>query len=324
MWVKVGATKDGDLIAGQAVLKFQGGAFAGSPVGGAAMSTFACYDMANVEVKGYDVVTNRPRAAAYRAPGSPIPAFAVESLLDELAGKIGLDPIDLRLRNAAKEGTKAAYGPTFGPIGYVETLDAAKAHASYQAPLGPNQGRGVASGFWFNYGGETCVSLNVHIDGTVAVSIGTPDIGGTRAAMCQVAAEALGIEYERIQTIVTDTTSLGYNECTGGSRVAFSCGLATIAAAEQAIAVMCGRTAQMWGIPEDAVTWENGRAMPAGKNAGEFEPISLSEFARDAASMGGPIAGHVEVNVDGAGVSFGTHIAIVEVDPDTGYVKVLR
>ena len=109
----------------------------------------------------------------------------------------------------------------------------------------------------------------------------------------------MGIEYERIQTIVTDTTSLGYNECTGGSRVAFSCGLATIAAAEQAIAVMCGRVAQMWGIPEDAVTWENGRAMPAGKNAGEFEPNSLSEFARDAASMGGPIAGHVEVNVDG-------------------------
>ena len=324
MRVKIGMTKDGRLTAGEALLKFQGGAFAGAPVGGASMSTFACYDIANVKVQGYDVVTNRPRAAAYRAPGSPIPAFAVESIIDELAEKIDMDAIDLRLKNAAEEGTKAAYGPTFHSIGYVETLQAAKAHPNYNAPLGPNQGRGVASGFWFNYGGETCVSLNIGIDGTVAVSVGTPDIGGTRAAMCQMAAEELGVGYERIQTVVTDTNSLGYNECTGGSRVAFACGVATIQAARDAINKMCGRAAEMWGIPVEAVVWEDGCAKPAGQNAGEFEPISLAEFAKEAVNMGGPIAGHSEVNVDGAGVSFGTHIADVEVDPDTGYVKVLR
>ena len=324
MWAKMGVTRDGRLVAGEAILKFQAGAFPGSPVGGASRSAFACYTIANAKVTGYDVVVNRPKVTAYRAPGAPISAFAIESLVDELAEKIGMDPIELRLKNAVAEGAKAVYGPTFGPVGYVQTLEAAKAHPHYSAPLGPNQGRGIASGFWFNYGGETCVSLNLNMDGTVALAIGTPDIGGTRASMCQMAAEALGIEYDRVQTIIADTTSLGYNEATGGSRVAFSSGLATIQAAQDLTSKLCERAAQMWGIPIDAVTWENGFAKPAGSNAGEFEPIALVEFAKLAGSMGGPVAGHSESNLEGAGVSFGTHLADVEVDPETGSVVVLR
>ena len=107
------------------------------------MCAFAPYDLANVKVDGYDVVTNRPKVAAYRAPGGPIAEFAVESVIDEIAGKLGIDPIELRLKNAAKEGTKAAYGPKFGPIGMVETLEAAKsaralAHAAQEEP-GPRR-----------------------------------------------------------------------------------------------------------------------------------------------------------------------------------------
>ena len=324
MWAKMGVTKDGRMVAGEAVLKFQAGAFPGSPVGGASRSAFACYTIPHAKVTGYDVVLNRPKVTAYRAPGAPISAFAIESLVDELAEKIGMDPIELRLKNAVTEGVSAVYGPTFGPIGYAQTLQAAKAHPHYKIPLKANQGRGIASGFWFNYGGETCVSLNLNVDGTVALAIGTPDIGGTRASMCQMAAEALGVEYERVQTIIADTTSLGYNEATGGSRVAFSAGLATIQAAHDLTGKLCERAAQMWGIPVDAVTWEDGYAKPAGSNAGEFEPISLVEFAKQAASTGGPVAGHSESNLEGAGVSFGTHLADVEVDPDTGSVSVLR
>ncbi len=119
------------------------------------MTALACYDIKNFAITGYDVVTNRPKVAAYRAPGAPIAAFAVESAIDELARKLGMDPIALRLKNAARDGIKAAYGPTFRNIGYVETLEAAQKHPNYQAPLGPNQGRGVASGFWFNVGGES-------------------------------------------------------------------------------------------------------------------------------------------------------------------------
>ena len=120
MWVKAGVTKDGRMTAGEAVLKYQGGAFAGSPVEWGAMSAFACYDLAHVKVQGYDVVTNRPKAAAYRAPGSPMSAYAVESVVDELAAAIAMDPLELRLKYAAREGTHAAYGPTFRRIGLVE------------------------------------------------------------------------------------------------------------------------------------------------------------------------------------------------------------
>ena len=323
-WVKIGATRDGRITAAEAEYRYQGGAFAGSPVEFGAMAGFACYALENVKAVGYDVVANRPKQAAYRAPGAPMAAYAVESVVEELAAKIGMDPIEFRLKNAAKEGDKSSYGPTFKRIGLVETLEAAKAHAHYAAPLGPNQGRGVASGFWFNFGGQTAVSLNINIDGTVALAVGTPDIGGSRASMCLMAAEELGIDYENVRTIVADTSSLGYNDVTDGSRVTFASGLATIQAARDAIGKLCERAAKMWGISADAVTWEKGYAKPSGPNAGDFEPLSLADIAKVAANTGGPIAGHCENSAEGAGVSFATHIVDAEVDPETGRVWCTR
>src|SRR3546814_536497 len=212
------------------------------------MTAFACYDLENVHTCGFDVLTNRPKQAAYRAPGAPMAAFAVESVIEELAEKIGMDPIELRLKNAAKEGTKSSYGPTFQRVGLVETLQAAKAHPNYKAKLGKNQGRGVASGFWFNFGGQTCVSLNVNIDGTVTLAVGTPDIGGSRASMCLMAAEELGIGYEQVRTIIADTSSLGYNDVTEGSRVTFASGMATINAERNAVKELCARAGKLWEI----------------------------------------------------------------------------
>ena len=321
---KIGVTREGRITAGEAEIKFQGGAFPGSGVQLGVMSAFACYDLENVKTVGYDVLANRPKRAAYRAPSAPMAAFAVESIIDELAGRIGMDPIELRLKNAAREGTRSSYGPTYGPVGLEETLWAARSHDHYSAPLGPNQGRGVASGFWFNFGGETCVSLNIQVDGSVSLVVGNPDIGGSRASLCQIAAEELGIAYETVRTTVADTGSLGYNDETGGSRVTFAVGLATIQAARDTIETMCARAAKMWGIPAEAVFWENGRAKPAGENAGTFEPLALADIAKIAAKTGGPIAGHCEVNAEGAGVSFTTHVVDVEVDPETGRVQILR
>jgi CO/xanthine dehydrogenase Mo-binding subunit len=322
--VKIGVTKAGRITGAHAEIRFQGGAFAGSPVELGAMSAFACYDLDHVKAVGYDVVTNRPKQAAYRAPGAPMVAFAVESVLDELAKKIGMDPIELRLKNAAKEGTRSSYGPRYNRIGLVECLEAARRHPHYAAPLGPNQGRGIAAGFWFNFGGQTCVSLNINIDGTVVLAVGTPDIGGSRASMCLMAAEELGIGYDKVRAIVADTSSLGYNDISEGSRVTFSTGLATIAAARDAIGKLCARAAKVWGIPADAVVWENGHAKPAGPNAGSFEPLSLADIAKTAANTGGPIAGHFEINADGAGVSFAVHLADAEVDRETGRVQIKR
>jgi len=324
MRVKIGVTNDGVITGGDAVLNYQGGAFPGAPADFGAMSAFACYDLEHVRAVAYEVVTNRPKGAAYRAPGAPMSVFAVESVVDELAQKIGMDPIDLRLKNASREGSKSSYGPKFGVIGLVECLEAAKAHPHYSAPLGENQGRGVASGFWFNFGGETCSNLNVNADGTVTVAVGTPDIGGSRASMCIMVAEELGIPYENVRAIVADTSALGYNDTTEGSRVTFSSGMALIYAAKKAKLEMCARAAMMWDIPEEAVYWEDGCAKPSGSNAGDFDPMPLAEIAASAANTGGPIAGHHEYNADGAGVSFGTHIVDTEVDPETGFVKILR
>src|SRR5713101_4396215 len=191
--VKLGATKDGKFVAAFAELKYQAGAFQGSPVQPGVMCAFAPYDIENVKVIGYDVVSNRPKVAAYRAPGAPISEYAVESVVDEIAKKLGLDPIDLRMMNAAHEGTKAAYGPKFGPIGLEETLNSIKKTEHWNTPLRKWQGRGVASGFWFNIGGETSVSLTVNEDGTISLMAGTPDIGGLRAALASVAADELGV-----------------------------------------------------------------------------------------------------------------------------------
>ncbi len=322
--VKIGAKKDGTITAAEAHLRYQGGAFPSTWAQLGAMTAFACYDLKNVKTVGYEVMVNRPKTAAYRAPSAPMAAFAVESTIDLLAGELGIAPVDLRIQNCAKEGTKSSYGPTYGPIGIGATLEAARDHPHIRARLGKNQGRGMACGFWFNFGGQTCTSLNINEDGTVALSVGTPDIGGSRASMCLMAAEELGIPYDKVRCIVADTSSLGYNDVTDGSRVTFSSGMATILSARDAIKKLCGRAAQMWGIPEDAVIWEDGHARPAGSNAGNFPPLSLAEIAAEAGNTGGPIAGHHEYNADGAGVSFATHIVDVEVDPETGATKVLR
>jgi len=322
--IKLGMTKDGRITAGFAELRYQGGAYPGSPVEFGAMSAFAPYDLDHVKTVGWDVVTNRPKQAAYRAPGAPMAAFAVESAIDELAKGFGLDPLEVRLKNAAREGTRASYGVTYPAIGLEATLRRAKDHPHWTAPLGPNQGRGVACGFWFNFGGNTCVSMNIAPDGTVNVIEGNPDIGGSRASMSMMAAEELGISYDQVRTVIADTASLGLNDVTDGSRVTFAVGLATIEAARDAKREMCKRAAMVWGIEEDAVEWKDGAAHPAGPNAGSHPPMTLAEIAAIASNTGGPIAGHYEVNAEGAGVSFATHMVDTEVDPETGAVKILR
>ena len=322
--VRIGATKDGKLTAGSATFRFQAGAFPGAPARPAAMCAFAPYDIANVQTVGIDVVMNRPKSNAYRAPGSPLAAHAVETTLDELADKLGIDPLELRLKNAAKEGTKAAYGPTFRKIGFVETLLAAKSHPHYSAPLGPNQGRGVACGFWFNVGGESSAQLHINEDGTVTVITGHPDIGGSRASMVNIAAEMLGINYRNIRAQIGDTNSIGISATTGGSRVTFAAGMAVTQVTEKVIADLRERAAKIWEIDVDAVVWEDGAARPAGTNAGEFEPLSLADLAAKSSQTGGPITGQVSINAQGAAPAFATHICDVEVDRDTGHVAVVR
>lgn len=324
MDIKIGMMRDGTMTAASGVFRLQGGAFPGAPMEFTSMCAFASYNLENVHQIGFDIMSNRPKQAAYRAPGSPMAAFAVESVIDELCLELGLDPIDVRLKNASHEGTKASYGPTFQRIGLVETLEAAKAHPHYTAPLAENTGRGISCGFWFNHGGETAVTMALSEDGTVALSVGTPDIGGSRASMGQMAAEELGIPYERIRVTIADTATLGYNEISHGSRVTYATGLATIEAARDTIKKLCARAAAKWGIDADAVAWEDGCAVPSGANAGDFDPRPLADITRNMGATGGPIVGHYEASPEGAGVSFATHIVDTHVDPETGKTGVTR
>ncbi len=321
MHVKLGARSDGTLVAADVELKFQAGAFPGSPVGAACMTAIACYDIPNFSIVGWDVVTNTPKVAAYRAPGAPIVAFAVESAMDELALKLKLDPVDLRLKNAAKDGVKAAYGATFKDIGFVETLEAIKASDHYRAPLGPNQGRGLAAGFWFNVGGESTVAVNVNEDGSVVVVTGSPDIGGSRAGMAMMAAETLGIALEKVRPRIADTGSIGFSMLTGGSRTTFATGMAVVEATKKVIAHMKRRAALSWGLTEEQVSWRDGFVEA---NDGSKPPMSLADIAGSAGKTGGPIAAQVSLNAQGAGPGFAVHLCDLEVDPETGHVTVLR
>jgi CO/xanthine dehydrogenase Mo-binding subunit len=322
--VKLGAKKDGRLVAGEVTLKYQAGAFPGSPVGPGCMCAFAMYDIPNASVVGYDVVSNRPKVAAYRAPGAPNSSWGVESCLDELAQQLGIDPLTLREKNAAKDGVKAVHGPTWQNIGYAQTVAAAKAHPHLQQKLGPNQGRGIASGFWFNIGGESSAAVHVNEDGTAVVATGNPDIGGSRASMAIMVAEILGIPVERVRPIIADTSSIGFSFLTGGSRVTFATGMAATQAAEKVVEELKKRAAMIWDITPEAVEWKDGQAWPAGANAGSFEPLPLADIAVKAGRTGGPISAEVSINAQGAGPGFATHICDVEVDPETGAVKILR
>jgi len=322
--VKIGATKDGKIVAAKGTYYLQAGAFPGSPIRGAAGCAFSPYNIANVHSLGFDVVSNRSKVAAYRAPGAPIGAYAVECVIDELAQALKVDPLELRLKNAAKQGTKAAFGPTFPVIGYEHTLKAAREHPHYAAPLGPDQGRGVASGFWFNAGGESSAQVNVNEDGTVVVITGHPDIGGSRASTANIAAELLGIDHAKVQVLIGDTSTIGFSNLTGGSRVTFASAIVVTKSTEQVITTLRERAAKIWKIDPEAVSWENGEARPAGDNAGKFEPLSLAQIAARASETGGPIGAGASLNTTGAEGGFATHICDVEVDRATGKVSVTR
>lgn len=324
MTVKMGVTKDGKIVAADGVFKLQAGAFPGSPVMNAAMCAFSVYEIENARAVGFDVVCNRPKAAAYRAPGSPIAAYAVESVVDELARRIGMDPLALRLKNAVKAGSPTIWGPKHGHDGFRETIEALMQHPDYQKPLGPNQGRGVASGFWFNGGGESAATIHVSEDGSVALATGSMDVGGSRASMAIMAAETLGVPYESVRSTVADTASIGYNHVTGGSRVTYATGMAVVQACQKIIDDMRARAAMIWDVDVEGVVWDNGAAKPLNADVGDFKPLTLKDIAAKRAVTGGPIVAEVAINAGGQAPGFSTQFCDVEVDPETGSIKILR
>ena len=321
--MKIGAKRDGTIVAADASLYYEAGAYRGSPAGAGMMCAYAPYRIPNFAIEAFDIVVNKPKVAAYRAPGSPMAAFAIESVIDEIARQLKMDPIDLRIRNAAVEGDLAPYGPPYGPIGLKAMLEAARKHPHWTSPLGPNQGRGVACGFWFNAGMNSSASVTLNMDGSAAVVTGNPDIGGTRVAQALMVAEELGIPVERVRPGVADTDSSGFTDVTGGSRVCYATGMAVIKAAEDVREQLKARAAQIWKVDASAVKWEDGHAVPP-SGVDKAEPMSVADLAAKLSLTGGPIIGRASLYAPMAGPGFGVHLCDLEVDPETGRSRIVR
>jgi len=319
---KMGCSKDGKLVAAQIWMAYEAGAFPGSPVGAGAMTIVAPYNIPNLLVDAYDVVVNRPKTAAYRAPGASNAAMASETVIDELAAKSGIDPCEFRIMNGAKEGTPQTAGPPYRRIGFIETVEAIKNSPHYKSKLeGRNRGRGVASGFWFNVGLQSSAIVNIHTDGTASLVIGSVDIGGTRAAQAMIAAEVLGLDANDVRPLVTDTDSIGHTDVTGGSRTAFATGWAVYEASQDAVRQLKERAARLWEKKPEEVGFDNGQFTAPGDG---IKPMTVKELAGRLARTGGPISGRATVNARGVGPAFATAVVDVEVDPDTGKVDILR
>ena len=317
--IKMGADANGRITAAEAMLIYEAGAYPGSPVTAGMGVLLGPYHIENGLVEGYDIVVNKPRTAAYRAPGGTNAAFAAETVIDELAEKLGMDPIEFRLLNASKEGTRSISGSAFKRIGFVETLQAAKESDHYKSPpAGPGTGRGVASGYWFNYGGKSSASASVNEDGTVSLLEGSVDIGGTRTSLAMQLAETLGIPAEDVRPVVADTDSIGYTEGTYGSRTTFATGWAVYETANGLIEKLKERAAILWEVEKDKVTFGNGVFASGDKK------LTFKELAEKLDETGGPVMASAAVKPKGYGPGFATHIVDVEVDPETGKVDILR
>ena len=321
MRTKIGATKDGKITAAQVWMAFEAGAYPGSPIGGGTLCATGPYNIANLLVDGYDVVVNKQKVQAYRAPGQPQGAFAVEPVIDELAEKLGMDPLEFRLKNAVKEGDRMPNGVPHPHFGVMEMEEAMKAHDHYQTPLtGPNQGRGVAVGYRWQGGQASSATITVNNNGTINLVTGSVDIGGSRTAVAMQAAEILGISAEDVSPTVVDTDTIGWTGVTGGSRTAFDTGLAAIQAAQETIRLMKARAALLWEIDEEEVIFDGGifRCTSTEDN------ISFKDLSARLMQTGGPVTCSVSAASPGSGPIIAGNLVDVEVDPETGKVDILR
>ena len=319
---KMGVTKDGRITATEAVLIIEAGAFPGAPIHYASSFIFRPYDIPNMRVEAYDVVVNKPKVASYRAPCGPPVGFAGETLVDEVSEKLGMDPLEFRLQNGAKEGTLRVNGLRYRRVGCLETLQAAKEHPHYRAPLGgPNRGRGVAAAGTANITGASCVVLKLNEDGTVNLIEGSSDLAGNRTVAAMYVAEVLGIAAEDVHPRVVDTDAIGYTGTSAGSSTVFRIGWACVEAAEDVIRQLKQRAALIWEVSPDEVDTEDGvyfhRADPELR-------LTVRDLAAKLHSTGGPVVGEASGDWGGETTGFAVHIVDVEVDPDTGKTQILR
>lgn len=325
--VKLGATKDGKLKAAQSRLVFGAGGFPGSPVLRGMQTIFACYQPENSKVDAYDVVTNAPRVAAYRAPGATVATFCGESTMDELARAIGMNEMDFRIKNSAKTGDSNVDDDVYTRIGIVDMLEAVKSSDAYTRPIKQSEngwptGRGVGIGWWPCGIEISSARIMVNHDGGVDVAIGAVDLHGVRTGTAQVAAETLGIEPSEINVHTADTESIPYTGNAAGSRVTRTLSQAVYKAGVSIIEQMKEKMAVRFGVDAEFVEYEDGFFFARDN---QDTKVSFKD-AGSAVTKNGSNVTATASNDPGMRPANGyaMSVADVEVDPDTGKVQLLN
>ena len=320
--IELGAKRDGTLVGLRARYDYDNGATGGWHAGLTGMFLGGTYRIPNFELVGYEVATNKTPVDAYRAPGGPQAYFALESAMDELALKLGMDPIELRLHNASREGDLAADERPWPRIGMVECLEAARQHPVYTAPVGPGEGVGVALGSWGGARSPSAAGCRVEPDGTVSVLIGTPDISGSSTGLALIAAEAFGISAEKVRVDVGDTTVAPHGPTAAGSQTTYSLGGAVYEAALEARRQLLEiATEELEAGPED-LEIVDGRVTVKGVPDRFVEITRLVALSTEFMGRYRPIQAMGRSAVERASPAFTVHIARVRTDPETGAFQV--
>ena len=324
--VKIGARQDGTITAIQARVVYDAGAYPNAPLRSAIRRVYSHYRTPNLKIDAYDVLTNKPKVAAYRAPGATPTCFALESLIDEAADAVGMDPLEFRLQNVSRDGDLMPDNVILPDVNFVEILQRIRQHPCWTTPLtGPHQGRGLALGMWTMPGGATSCHITLSADGSVTLVLGTVDLSATRTSLAMVAAEALGLDMEDVRVVVGDTDMVSYCDASAGDRVTYITSKAIYRAAQDLLDRLKTRVAAAFDAQPQGVQYDRKRFWI---DAEPEKSMTLAELAlrtvRGETAVIGYASNSETWSTAAIAPNAAAHVADVEVDPETGEVTILN
>jgi len=323
--IRLGAKQDGAFTALDGEIAFNSGCYPGSPVGIGLLVTGSMYKIPNVQLKGLDVLSFKQSVGAYRAPGIPQSMFALEGVVDEVARALALDPLELRLQNAAHPGDPMINGNPWPKMGMTEVLKALQAHPAWQQrgqARAAGRGVGIAIGGWPGGTGPASAACKLERDGRLHIQVGSVDISGTNTGFALLAADAFGLAPDKINIASGDTNTPAFALNAGGSKITYTVGHAVVQAAAEARRQTLETVAQMLEVDPADLEMVDGKVQVKGS---PHTGISLAEVASKTMQFGGkfaPIIGHGRHAVTAQSPGFCAQLAEVEVDKVTGFVRV--